>query len=110
MLSETTKDFKKTVNRVILTQSLICLTNWKMYRLMKYIVSAFWKHDTPINAEEAIDYMMIIRDTFDNEEHVLETIWYQIDEYTHGSVAIYKSEESYHALLEKKLISGGICS
>ena len=68
---------------------------------MKYIVNAFWKDDTPINAEEAIDYMMIIRDTFDNEEHVLETIWYQIDEYTHGSVAIYKSEESYHAFLEK---------
>ena len=68
---------------------------------MKYIVNAFWKHDTPIKAEEAIDYMMIIRDTFDNEEHVLETIWYQIDEYTHGSVAIYKSKESYHAFLEK---------
>ena len=34
---------------------------------MKYIVNAFWKHDTPIKAEETIDYMMIIRDTFDNE-------------------------------------------
>ena len=68
---------------------------------MKYIVNAFWKHEKPINAEEAIDYMMIVRDTFDNEEHVLETIWYQIDEYTHGSVAIYKSEDSYHAFLEK---------
>ena len=32
-------------------------------------------------AQKAIDYMMIDRDTFDNEEHVLETIWYQIDEY-----------------------------
>ena len=68
---------------------------------MKYIVNAFWKDDTPINAEEAIDYMMIIRDTFDNEEHVLETIWHQIDEYSHGSVAIYKSEESYNAFLKK---------
>jgi len=68
---------------------------------MKYIVNAFWKHEKPINAEEAIDYMMIVRDTFDNEEHVLETIRYQIDEYTHGSVAIYKSEDSYHAFLEK---------
>ena len=45
--------------------------------------------------------MMIVRDTFDNEDHVLETIWYQIDGYTHGSVAIYKSEDSYHAFLEK---------
>ncbi len=70
-------------DRIILKQSLICLNNFKRYRLMKYIVNAFWKDDTPINAEEAIDYMMIIRDTFDKEEHVLETIWYQIDEYTH---------------------------
>ena len=70
---------------------------------MKYIVNAFWKHETPKIAEEAIDYMMIVRDTFDNEEHVLETIWYQIDEYTHGSIAIYKSEEKYHAFLEKNI-------
>ena len=49
-------------------QSFICLTNWKRYRPMKYIFNAFWKHDTPINAEEAIDYMMIIRDTFDFEK------------------------------------------
>ena len=54
-------------DRIIPKQSLICLANWKRYRLMKYIVNAFWKHDTPIKAEEAIDYMMIIRDTFDNE-------------------------------------------
>ena len=27
---------------------------------MKYIVNAFWKHEKPINAEEAIDYMMIL--------------------------------------------------
>ena len=77
---------------------------------MKYIVNAFWKHDTPINAEEAIYYMMIIRDTFDNEEHVLETIWYQIDEYTHGSVAIYKVRRKLPCILGKKLISEGICS
>ena len=72
-----------------------------MYRFMKYILNAFWKHDTPINAEEAIDYIMIIRDNLDNDKHVLETILYQIDEYTLGSVAIYKSEESYFAFLEK---------
>ena len=68
---------------------------------MKYILNAFWKHDTPINAEEAIDYMMIIRDNLDNEKHVLETILYQIDEYTLGSVAIYKSKESYFAFWRK---------
>ena len=41
---------------------------------MKYIVNAFWKHDTPINAEEAIDYMMIIRDTFDFKKLISEGI------------------------------------
>ena len=47
------------------------------------------------------DYMALVIVTFDNQEHSIETIWYQIDEYTHGSVAVYKSEEDYHAFKEK---------
>ena len=47
------------------------------------------------------DYMALVMDTFDAEEHSVETIWYRIDEYTHGSVAVYKSEEDYHAFKEK---------
>ena len=68
---------------------------------MKYIVNAAWRHEEPIDGERMRDYMMLVRDTFDGDEYTLETIWYQIDEYTHGSVAVYKSEEDYHAFIEK---------
>ena len=56
---------------------------------MKYIVNAAWRHEEPIDGERMKDYMMLVRDTFDGEE------------YTHGSVAVYKSEEYYHAFIEK---------
>ena len=75
---------------------------------MKYIVNAFWKHENPINVEIGIDTMMALRDVFEDEEHVLETIWYQIDEYKHGSVVIYKSEESYLAHLDKNTMQRAI--
>ena len=68
---------------------------------MKYVASAAWKHEEPIDRECIRDYMMLVKDTFESDDHVLETIWYQTDEYTHGSVAVYKSEEVYHAFMEK---------
>ena len=34
------------------------------------------------------------------DEYVHETIWYQIDEYAHGSVRIYKSKEAYQDFKE----------
>ena len=68
---------------------------------MKYIVNAAWRHEKPIDVERMRDYMMLVRDTFDSDEHVIETIWYQIDEYTNGSVAVYKSQEDYNAVIEK---------
>ena len=68
---------------------------------MKYVVNAAWRHEEPIDGERMRDYMALIIDTFDSQEHAVETIWYQIDEYTHGSVAVYKSEEDYHAFKEK---------
>ena len=68
---------------------------------MKYVVNAAWKHEEPIDGERMRDYMMLVRDTFNGDEYTLETIWYQIDEYTHGSVAVYKSEKEYHAFIEK---------
>ena len=68
---------------------------------MKYIVNAAWRHEEPINGERMRDYMALVYDTFNADEHSVETIWYQIDEYTHGSVAVYKSEQDYHAFQEK---------
>ena len=68
---------------------------------MKYAVNAAWRHEEPIDGERMRDYMALVMDTFNTDEHSVETIWYQIDEYTHGSVAVYKSEEDYHAFKEK---------
>ena len=33
-------------------------------------------------------------------EYLCKTIWYKIDAFTHGSVAIYKSKEAYEAFME----------
>ena len=49
---------------------------------MKYIVNALWQHENPIDEEAHRDYMAVLTSTL-------------------GSVAIYKSEEAYHAFLEK---------
>ena len=67
---------------------------------MKYIVNAIWKHELSIDEERQRAYMRAITETLNSEEYVLETIWYRIDEHTHGSVAVYKSEEAYNAFLE----------
>ena len=63
-------------------------------------MNAIWKHELPIDEEGQRDYMRIVGDTLNSEEYVLETIWYKIDENTHGSVAIYKSEDAYNGFLE----------
>ncbi len=67
---------------------------------MKYVVNAIWKHEKPIEEDGHRDYMRILTDTLNSEKYVLETIWYKIDDYTHGSVAVYKSEEAYNAFLD----------
>ena len=68
---------------------------------MKFIVSALWQHENPIDEEANRDYMAVLTSTLGSAGYVEETIWYKIDEKTHGSVANYKSEEAYHAFLEK---------
>ena len=68
---------------------------------MKFIVNALWQHESPIDEESYQDYMAVLTSTLDSADYVEETIWYRIDEKTHGSVAIYKSEKAYHAFLEK---------
>ena len=68
---------------------------------MKVIVNALWQHESPIDEEAYRDYMVVLKSTLDAADYVEETIWYKIDEKTHGSVTIYKSEEAYHAFLEK---------
>lgn len=71
---------------------------------MKFIVNALWQHENPIDEEANRDYMAVLTSTLGSADYVEETIWYKIDEKTHGSVAIYKSEEAYHAFLEKNVM------
>ena len=61
---------------------------------MKFIVNALWQHESSIDEEAYRDYMVVLKSTLDSADYVEETIWYKIDEKTHGSVAIYQSEEA----------------
>ena len=56
---------------------------------MKYIVNALWQHENAIDEEAHRDYMAVLTSTLGTADYVEETIWYKIDEKTHGSVANY---------------------
>ena len=60
---------------------------------MKYIVNATWRHEEPIDGERMIDYLALVIDTFAADEHCLETNWYQNNEYTHRSAAVFKYQQ-----------------
>ena len=73
---------------------------------MKYIANAAWRHEEPIDGERMIDYSALVIYTFDAYEHCLETNWYQIDQYTHRSVAVFKSEQDCQNFKDKHQIQG----
>ena len=62
---------------------------------MKYVVTSVWKHPEPIDWQEMRQRMSNAREN----PHVAEIHWYQVDEMTHGSVAIYHSKEAYETNL-----------
>ena len=62
---------------------------------MKYVVTSVWKHSEPIDWQEMRQRMSNAKEN----PNVAEIHWYQIDEMTHGSVAIYHSKEAYEANL-----------
>ena len=62
---------------------------------MKYVVTSVWKHPEPIDWQEMRQRMSNAKEN----PHVAEIHWYQVDEMTHGSVAIYHSKEAYEANL-----------
>ena len=59
---------------------------------MKYVNTAIWKHEKPIDEEEERAYMSVLKTLLNADDYLLDTIWYKIDDYTHGSVGIYKSK------------------
>ena len=62
---------------------------------MKYVVTSVWKHPEPIDWQEMRQRMSNAKEN----PNVAEIHWYQIDEMTHGSVAIYHSKEAYETNL-----------
>jgi len=62
---------------------------------MKYVVTSVWKHPNKIDWTEMRQRMSEAK----NNPHIAEIHWYEIDETTHGSVAIYHSKEAYEANL-----------
>ena len=62
---------------------------------MKYVVTSVWKHPNAIDWQQMRQNMSEAKDN----AHIAEIHWYEIDETTHGSVAIYHSKEAYEANL-----------
>ena len=62
---------------------------------MKYVVTTVWKHPVKIDWQSMRQTMSKSK----GNSHVAEIHWYEIDETTHGSVAIYHSRDAYEANL-----------
>ena len=62
---------------------------------MKYVVTSIWKHPDTADWQQMRQIMSEVKDN----PHIAEIHWYEIDETTHGSVAIYHSKEAYEANL-----------
>ena len=62
---------------------------------MKYVVTSVWKHPAALDWQQMRENM----GRFKGNPHIAEIHWYEIDETTHGSVAIYHSKEAYEANL-----------
>ena len=62
---------------------------------MKYVVTSVWKHPDTIDWQQMRQNMSEAKDN----PHIAEIHWYEIDDTTHGSVAIYHSIEAYESNL-----------
>ena len=68
----------------------------------QFILNSTWKHTKPIDEKEQRDYLKLIKEELDPDgEYWLENIWYKIDEYTHGSISFYASEEAYTKMIDR---------
>ena len=65
---------------------------------MKYIVNTIWKHPNDINWDNMREGLERLRD---DEGAAEEVTWYEVDSKTHGSVAIYSSQEKYESYKSK---------
>ena len=65
---------------------------------MKYVVNTVWKHPNDIDWDRMKEGLEQLRD---DEGAAEEVTWYEIDPTTHGSVAVYSSQEKYEQYKSK---------
>ena len=65
---------------------------------MKYVVNTVWKHPNDIDWNRMKEGLEQLRD---DEGAAEEVTWYEIDATTHGSVAVYNSQEKYEQYKSK---------
>ena len=65
---------------------------------MKYVVNTVWNHPNDIDWDAMKEGLEQLR----NDEGAAEDVtWYEIDAATHGSVAVYSSQEKYEQYKSK---------
>ena len=65
---------------------------------MKYVVNTVWSHPNDIDWDRMKEGLDQLRD---DEGSADEVTWYEIDPTTHGSVAVYSSQEKYEKYKSK---------
>ena len=65
---------------------------------MKYVVNTVWNHPNDIDWDRMKEGLEQLRD---DEGAAEEVTWYEIDATTHGSVAVYSSQEKYEQYKSK---------
>ena len=59
-----------------------------------YMVTTTWRHHKPIDKVNMRKILSGLKNR-NNTSEVIEVMWFEIDEVTHGSVLIYSSKEAY---------------
>ena len=59
-----------------------------------YMVTTTWRHDKPIDKINMRKILSGLKNR-NNTSEVIDVMWFEIDEVTHGSVLIYTSKEAY---------------
>ena len=58
-----------------------------------YMVTTTWRHDKPIDKVNMRKILSGLKNR-NNTSEVIDVMWFEIDEVTHGSVLIYSSKEA----------------
>ena len=68
--------------------------------MAKYIVNITWKHTQKIDPDEMREHLSVLK----AENADGDVYWFLIDEFKHGSTAIFSSKEEYDEWKEARLM------